>query len=52
MTQRESLAELDRGVPFAERHIGPSVDEQAKMLALIGFGSLDELAAAAVPETI
>jgi glycine dehydrogenase len=37
---------------FAERHIGPSTDEQAKMLAVIGHGSLEDLAAAALPEAI
>jgi glycine dehydrogenase len=39
-------------VPFAERHIGPSPEEQAKMLAVLGYGSLDELANDAVPATI
>jgi glycine dehydrogenase len=38
--------------PFDERHIGPSPDEQAKMLAALGYGSLDELADAAVPGAI
>ncbi|MFP8961891.1 aminomethyl-transferring glycine dehydrogenase [Streptomyces nanhaiensis] len=47
-----SLAELERGTPFEERHIGPDAGEQAKMLAQVGYGSLDELAAAAVPEVI
>jgi glycine dehydrogenase len=37
---------------FADRHIGPSADERAKMLAVIGYGSLDDLAAAALPEAI
>jgi glycine dehydrogenase len=37
---------------FANRHIGPSPDEQAKMLAVIGHGSLEDLAAAALPEAI
>ncbi len=37
---------------FADRHIGPDHDEQAKMLAVVGFGSLDELVADAVPESI
>jgi glycine dehydrogenase len=37
---------------FADRHIGPSPDEQAKMLAVVGHGSLDDLAAAALPESI
>jgi glycine dehydrogenase len=37
---------------FADRHIGPSVDEQAKMLAVVGYGSLEDLAAAALPDAI
>jgi glycine dehydrogenase len=37
---------------FADRHIGPSADEQAKMLAVIGHGSLDDLVAAALPPSI
>ncbi len=52
MTDRLSLAQLERAEPFAERHIGPSVDEQAKMLAVVGYGSLDELVADAVPDAI
>ncbi|HWA64758.1 MAG TPA: aminomethyl-transferring glycine dehydrogenase, partial [Mycobacteriales bacterium] len=37
---------------FTGRHIGPSADERAKMLAVVGYGSLDELTAAALPEAI
>src|SRR5881275_884723 len=37
---------------FAARHIGPSADEQAKMLAVVGQGSRQDLAAAAVPVAI
>jgi glycine dehydrogenase len=37
---------------FASRHIGPDHDEQAKMLAVVGYGSLDELVADAVPDAI
>jgi glycine dehydrogenase len=37
---------------FADRHIGPSPDERAKMLAVVGYGSLGELAGAALPEAI
>ena len=37
---------------FADRHIGPSAPDVDKMLAALGFGSLDELAAAAVPDSI
>ncbi|MFE6777625.1 aminomethyl-transferring glycine dehydrogenase [Streptomyces sp. NPDC057702] len=49
---RISLTELERGTPFDERHIGPDREAQAKMLAQIGFGSLDDLTAAAVPDVI
>jgi glycine dehydrogenase len=49
---RIPLAELERGTPFAGRHIGPDAEAQAKMLAQVGYGSLDELTAAAVPDTI
>jgi glycine dehydrogenase len=34
---------------FAQRHIGPSGDDQAQMLKTIGYGSLDELTSAALP---
>ena len=34
---------------FAARHIGPSDDEQRAMLATLGYGSLDDLMAAALP---
>ncbi len=37
---------------FADRHIGPDPDEQAQMLKTIGFGTLDELMAAAIPTSI
>ncbi|GAB2896201.1 aminomethyl-transferring glycine dehydrogenase [Streptomyces mayteni] len=49
---RTPLTELERGTPFAARHIGPDAAAQAKMLAQVGYGSLDELTAAAVPEAI
>ncbi|HEY8114556.1 MAG TPA: aminomethyl-transferring glycine dehydrogenase [Actinomycetes bacterium] len=52
MTGRRSLRELEQAQPFAMRHIGPSADEQAKMLAHVGFSSLDDLTAAAVPTGI
>ena len=47
-----TLSELEHAHPFADRHIGPSADEQAKMLAVVGHGSLEELALEAVPEAI
>jgi glycine dehydrogenase len=34
---------------FTSRHIGPSPTEQAHMLGTLGYASLDELAAAALP---
>ncbi|MEV0293542.1 aminomethyl-transferring glycine dehydrogenase [Nocardia sp. NPDC050710] len=37
---------------FADRHIGPDLGELARMLPVIGVGSLDELATAAVPASI
>ncbi|QQC88191.1 aminomethyl-transferring glycine dehydrogenase [Streptomyces alfalfae] len=46
------LAELEQGIPFEQRHIGPDAEAQAKMLAQVGYGSLDELTAAAVPDVI
>ncbi|UQI44775.1 aminomethyl-transferring glycine dehydrogenase [Streptomyces sp. HU2014] len=49
---RISLSDLERGTPFEQRHIGPDAGAQAKMLAQVGFGSLDELTAAAVPDVI
>ncbi len=39
-------------MPFVDRHVGPREDEIAKMLAVVGAGSLEELAQAAVPEAI
>jgi len=52
VTDRPTLDDLERAVPFADRHIGPTPDEQAKMLAVVGYGSLDELVDDAVPEVI
>ncbi|MCC3776880.1 aminomethyl-transferring glycine dehydrogenase [Streptomyces sp. UNOB3_S3] len=49
---RIALTDLERGTPFEARHIGPDAAAQAKMLAQVGFGSLDELTAAAVPDAI
>ena len=34
---------------FAQRHIGPSDDDQAQMLKSVGYASLDELTSAALP---
>jgi glycine dehydrogenase len=46
------LGDLETAAPFATRHIGPGEDETAKMLAVVGAGSLEELAEQAVPEVI
>jgi len=46
------LAELDNVLPFSERHIGPSPAEVTVMLERLGFASLDDLMAAAVPSGI
>jgi glycine dehydrogenase len=37
---------------FADRHLGPRADEVARMLEVVGFESLDDLMAAAVPPSI
>jgi glycine dehydrogenase len=39
-------------VPFARRHIGPRPDEQQRMLKSVGYGSIEELMDAAIPEAI
>ncbi|MCQ0021861.1 aminomethyl-transferring glycine dehydrogenase [Streptomyces somaliensis DSM 40738] len=49
---RIPLSQLERGTPFEQRHIGPDAGARAKMLAQVGYGSLDELTAAAVPDVI
>ena len=33
-----TLAELEQASPFRDRHIGPSLDDRAKMLAVVGQG--------------
>jgi glycine dehydrogenase len=38
--------------PFSERHIGPTREDQRAMLATLGYESLDELLAAALPEDV
>ena len=37
---------------FADRHLGPRPDDVARMLEAVGFDSLDDLMAAAVPASI
>ena len=49
MSDHPSLAELDAAHPFADRHIGLRPSDVRTMLERLGFGSLEELMAAAVP---
>ncbi|WP_200214420.1 aminomethyl-transferring glycine dehydrogenase [Micromonospora coerulea] len=37
---------------FADRHIGPDPDDERRMLETVGYGSVDELMDAAIPEVI
>jgi glycine dehydrogenase len=46
------LAELEAADSFVARHIGPSDEEIAAMLRVVGATSLSDLAAQTVPETI
>jgi glycine dehydrogenase len=46
------LEELEAADQFVARHIGPSETDIAAMLSAIGRASLDDTAAAAVPESI
>jgi glycine dehydrogenase len=49
---RIPLAALEDGTQFADRHIGPRPAELARMLDVIGVGSLEELVEQAVPDSI
>jgi glycine dehydrogenase len=46
------LSELERGIGFAERHIGPRPEELARMLDTIGVRSLEQLAELALPQDL
>ena len=48
----ELASENPRESVFVDRHIGPRADDQAAMLATLGYGSLAELVDAAVPKVI
>src|SRR5262245_5079985 len=52
MSDTPSLHDLDAAAPFATRHIGPGPGERQTMLDALGYASLDELMAAAVPSAI
>jgi glycine dehydrogenase len=47
-----TLTELEAADQFVSRHIGPSESEITAMLRVVGRVSLDDVAAAAVPESI
>jgi glycine dehydrogenase len=51
MSASNSPRDLTLG-PFVARHVGPDADEQRRMLDALGYASLDELATAAVPDSI
>jgi glycine dehydrogenase len=38
--------------PFVRRHVGPSADEQQRMLKAVGYDAIDDLMNAAIPESI
>src|SRR4051794_1465155 len=50
--QRQSLGELEARDAFVGRHIGPSEDEIAAMLELVGATSLEDMTEKAVPAQI
>ncbi|MDT4916712.1 MAG: glycine dehydrogenase [Pseudonocardiales bacterium] len=47
-----SLFEYEHAAPFATRHIGTTADDQQRMLDTLGYASLDDLLADAVPAGI
>src|SRR3954470_9534960 len=47
-----SLSELEQAGPFAARHIGTAAQDQQRMLDVLGYASLDDLLADAVPAAI
>jgi glycine dehydrogenase len=46
------LAELESLQRFADRHIGPAAADQERMLSVLGYHSMDDLVADAVPAAI
>src|SRR5690606_36679821 len=51
-SHRPSLSELEDAGAFARRHIGPTPEEVATMLAAVGAASIEELIAQTVPALI
>ena len=47
-----ALTDLERGTPFADRHIGPVSADRQRMLDPLGYASMDDLLADAVPASI
>ena len=52
MTTTHPLSTLEQHDEFIARHIGPDTSDIASMIAAIGAGSLDDLIAQTVPNTI
>ena len=52
MSDRPSLSTLEQTAPCVDRHIGPRDPDVESMLAVTGFGTLDDLLHAAVPDDI
>lgn len=48
----DGVSRLDFADGFEKRHLGPSESDRDQMLRTLGFGSLDELSHATVPEGI
>ena len=49
MSDHVPLAQLDGADAFVDRHLGVAAEDREKMLATLGFGSLDALMRAALP---
>ncbi len=47
-----ALAELENNNSFTQRHLGPDAEARQSMLQTLGLGSLSELIAESVPDTI
>jgi glycine dehydrogenase len=45
-------APIDPPLGFADRHIGPSRDDTAKMLTVVGYAALEDLLADAIPAAV
>ena len=52
MTERRPLAELEMRDDFATRHVGPSSEDVAAMLEVVGVSSIDDLLTRTVPVSI